>query len=190
MLRQTEIWIKHHANYQELANMSGKHRKLNNNKWLSKPINREIENVWENSPRDECLCLLAGGIVLILEVYQAFPRLCMSLSQFHVILARACIISQCEDSKNLLPLKKCFLFLFFVSFLTHLHLFLFRLVELTWAPGSILRAAYLAPWDAFSAFFCSIPVISSSWSPWPLIQVCIFLFHLSVEFLNWQTILF
>lgn len=134
MLRQTEIWIKHHANYQELANMSGKHRKLNNNKWLSKPINREIENVWENSPRDECLCLLAGGIVLILEVYQAFPRLCMSLSQFHIISARACIISQCEDSKNLLPLKKCFLFLFFVSFLTHLHLFLFRLVELTSGP--------------------------------------------------------
>lgn len=134
MLRQIEIWIKHHPDYQELANMSGKHRKLNNNKWLSKPINREIENVWENSHQAECLCLLADGTFFILEVYQDFPRFCMSLSQFHIISVGAPIISQFDDSKNLLPLKKCFHFLLFVSFLTRFLLFLFRLGDLTWGP--------------------------------------------------------
>lgn len=160
MLRQIEIWIKHCSCYQELATLSGTHGKLNNNDWLNKPINTEIENVWGSTPWVECLCVLACEIFFILKVYQEFSQIKPKSIPVPQSCLQLCKISRFENSKNLLPLKKCFIFLLFVLFLILLLLFLFLPCGThVRAPGSTPQVSSLVPGE----FLLSVFLLSSSY---------------------------
>ena len=108
-----------------------------------------------------------GFFSLSLKFTRNFPRLCLSLFQFHNLFWSTA--KPLEESKNLLSLKQCFIFELFVSFeLSSVSLLLCGTNIRFLYPSSM--APILSHENAFSLHFCSVQVISSSRSHRPLIQ--------------------